>query len=124
MTPTRLRECLAALHWTQRGLAAILGCSDSLTRRWAAGSDTVPPAVAAWLEGLTAAHAAHPVPQDWRRPRFGRAEQASHPPSPHSPDESFAPRAERSPAHAQAGEREHGDDRADAPRGASGNEAP
>lgn len=118
MTPTRLRECLAALHWTQRGLAAILGCSDSLTRRWAAGNDTVPPAVATWLEALTAAHAAHPVPQDWRRPRFGRAEAASRPAPLHPPDEPTpqppcarpAPRAERAPTHAQADERGHGGD--------------
>lgn len=134
MTPTRLRECLAALHWTQRGLAAILGCSDSLTRRWAAGNDTVPPAVAAWLEELTAAHAAHPVPRDWRRPRFGRAEAASRPASLYPPDEPTppppharpAPRTERGPAHARADEREHGADRddGDGHRGAPEDETP
>lgn len=82
MTPTRFRKCLAALHRTQRGLAAILGCSDSLTRRWAAGGDTVPPAVATWLEALTAAH---PVPRSRRRPRFGRVEGASRPLPLHPP---------------------------------------
>lgn len=63
MTPPRLRECLATLHWIQRGLAATLGCFDSLTRRWAAGGDTVPPIVAAWLEALTAADCVRQVLQ-------------------------------------------------------------
>jgi len=31
MTPDRLRECLALLHWSQRGLAEILYCDDRLS---------------------------------------------------------------------------------------------
>ena len=67
MTPGRLRECLAWLRWSQRGLAEALGCDDRLVRRWAAGTGPVPDEVAAWLERLAAAHAAMPAPQDWRR---------------------------------------------------------
>ena len=33
MTPTRLRECLTALHWSQRGLADVLTYSEG-TRAW------------------------------------------------------------------------------------------
>jgi transcriptional regulator with XRE-family HTH domain len=73
MTPDRLRAILALLHWSQRGLADVLGCSDSLTREWARGKQTIPQAIAEWLERLAAAHEANPVPADWRRPRFGRA---------------------------------------------------
>lgn len=67
MTPTRLRECLVSLRWSQRGLAEALDCADRLVRRWAAGSASIPPDVADWLETLTAAHLAHPPPQSWRR---------------------------------------------------------
>ncbi len=67
MTPTRFRECLALLRWTQRGLADALDCDDRLVRRWASGAGSVPPEVAAWLERLTAAHEAEPMPQGWRR---------------------------------------------------------
>ena len=73
MTPDRLREILALLHWSQRGLADVIGCSDSLTREWARGKQTVPPAIGDWLEALAAALLANPVPADWRRPRFGHA---------------------------------------------------
>ncbi len=66
MSPQRFREVLAVLHWSQRGLAEILGCADSLTRGWARGRSTVPPAVAAWLEDLAAFHARHPPPERWR----------------------------------------------------------
>lgn len=67
MTPDRLRLALGLLRWSQRGLAEALECDDRLVRRWASGHASVPPEVAAWLEALAAAHAAHPVPQGWRR---------------------------------------------------------
>lgn len=67
MTPDRLRECLALLRWSQRGFAEALSCDDRLVRRWASGDATIPPDVAAWLEALAAAHAAHPAPSGWRR---------------------------------------------------------
>ena len=65
VTSSRLRECLAALHWTQRGLAVVLDMDDREVRRWAAGAP-IPDAVAAWREALTAAHLAHPAPLRWR----------------------------------------------------------
>jgi hypothetical protein len=35
MTPTVFRKCLVALHWTQRGLAEIIGVNEREVRRWA-----------------------------------------------------------------------------------------
>ena len=61
MTPTRLRECLAALRWTQRGLAAVLDVDERQVRRWAAGAG-VPEAVAAWLERAARWHEKNPPP--------------------------------------------------------------
>lgn len=52
MTPTRFRECLDALHWTQRGLARILNQPEGLVRQWARGARPVPQEVADWLEKL------------------------------------------------------------------------
>ena len=62
MTPDRLRECLRLLRWSLRDLAAALGIDDRQVRRWGAGGGAVPPAIAAWLEVLAAAHAANPPP--------------------------------------------------------------
>lgn len=62
MTPDRFRECLTALHWSQRGLAALLDVDERQVRRWAAGA-TIPPPVAAWLELLAAFHERHPPPR-------------------------------------------------------------
>ncbi len=62
MTPDRLRECLAALDWTQRGLARLLGQDERQVRRWATGEYPVPSPVAAWLDRLAAYHAKHPPP--------------------------------------------------------------
>ncbi len=71
MNPTRLHEILAALHWSQRGLADILGCSDSLIRSWATGRNPVPPSVTTWLEDRAMAAEALPPPTDFKR-RAGR----------------------------------------------------
>lgn len=49
MTPDRFRSCLAALQWSQRGLADMLHMDERQVRRWAAGA-VIPAAVAAWLE--------------------------------------------------------------------------
>ncbi len=49
MTPDRFRSCLAALQWSQRGLADMLHMDERQVRRWAAGA-VIPDAVAAWLE--------------------------------------------------------------------------
>ena len=67
MTPDRIRECLAMLRWTQRGLADALGCDDRLVRRWASGDAEIPASVAAWLETLARVHAATPPPAGWKR---------------------------------------------------------
>ena len=67
MTPDRLRECIALLRWTQRGLADALACDDRLVRRWASDGASIPPSVAAWLETLAQVHAAAPPPTGWKR---------------------------------------------------------
>ena len=69
MTPTRLRECLEALRWSQRELAAALGCNDRLVRRWAMGAPgyAVPESVGEWLEVLATTHIRHLAPTDWHR---------------------------------------------------------
>ena len=63
MTPTRLREALAALHWSQRGLAAILDIDERQVRRWAAGAYPMPAQIAAWLEGMARYAESHPAPK-------------------------------------------------------------
>jgi len=62
MTPDRLRECLALLRWSQRGLADALGADERQVRRWSAGSYAIPEAVAVWLDRLATFHAKHPPP--------------------------------------------------------------
>ena len=66
MNPTRLREILDALHWSQRDLADLLGCNERLVRRWAAGQANVPTTVAAWIETRLAYHRHNPPPTEWR----------------------------------------------------------
>jgi hypothetical protein len=58
MTADRFRECLALLHWSQRGLAQILYCDDRLVRHWAQGSEPVPESIARWIESLACTHKA------------------------------------------------------------------
>lgn len=62
MTPTRFRTCLAALRWSQRGLADALDMDERQVRRWATGDYAIPVPVAAWLDRLAAYHAKHPPP--------------------------------------------------------------
>jgi len=64
VTPDRLRECLALLRWSQRGLADTLDADERQVRRWAAGEYPVPAPVAAWLDRLAAFHAKHPPPSN------------------------------------------------------------
>lgn len=66
MTPTRLRECLATIGWSQRGLADRLGLEETRTRRWASGRYPIPENVAQWLERLSSAHDAARLPEGWR----------------------------------------------------------
>lgn len=63
MTPTRLRECLAVLDWTQRGLARLLDRPEGTVRQWARGAVTIPEDVARWLETLARHAARHPPPR-------------------------------------------------------------
>ena len=66
MTPTRLREILDALHWSQRDLAGLLSCNERLVRRWAAGQADVPSPLAAWIETRLADHRRNLPPTQWR----------------------------------------------------------
>jgi plasmid maintenance system antidote protein VapI len=66
MTPSRLRDILALLCWSQRGLAGVLGCDERLVRRMATGAADIPAPIAAWLETLAAVHEANPPPSEWR----------------------------------------------------------
>jgi len=62
MTPDRLRTCLTALHWSQRGLADILGVQERQVRRWATGEYDMPASIAVWLERAAQWHAENPPP--------------------------------------------------------------
>jgi hypothetical protein len=62
MTADRFRECLAMLHWSQRGLAEILYCDDRLVRRWAQGSEPVPESIAGWIEKMACVRQTSPRP--------------------------------------------------------------
>lgn len=68
MNPTRLRECLEALGWSQRGLAEMLGLHETRVRRWARGSLEIPANVEAWLEKLARTHFSDPLPEGWKPP--------------------------------------------------------
>jgi transcriptional regulator with XRE-family HTH domain len=63
MSPTRLRECLEALNWTQRGLARVLERQEGTVRQWARGVVQIPADVAAWLDKLAHYHERNPPPE-------------------------------------------------------------
>ena len=62
MTPTRLRECLDALRWSQRGLADALSRPEGTVRQWARGAVRIPDDVAVWLEKAGRWHERNPPP--------------------------------------------------------------
>lgn len=62
MTPTRLRECLAVLRWSQRGFAEALNRPEGTVRQWARGATRIPDDVAAWLEEAGQWHEKNPLP--------------------------------------------------------------
>jgi hypothetical protein len=62
MTPDEFRSALALLHWSQRGLADILGKDERQVRRWAAGQYPLPDAIAEWLRRLAQFHERNPPP--------------------------------------------------------------
>ena len=70
MSPSDLREALALLRWSQRGLAEALGCDDRIVRRWASGDAMIPADVVLWVSSLAKAHQANPPPQAWRTRRL------------------------------------------------------
>jgi hypothetical protein len=57
MTPTRLRECIAIIGWSQRQLAGMIGIDSSRVRRMATGEEPISPTLQAGLEELAEAHA-------------------------------------------------------------------
>lgn len=63
MSPDRLRECLDVLHWSQRGLADILGLDERQVRRCAAGQSQLRDGESAWLERRARAMEADPPPR-------------------------------------------------------------
>jgi hypothetical protein len=58
MTPTRMRECLGVLGWPLRELARRLRCDDGTIRQMGSGKRPVNDNLGAWLEMLSALHAA------------------------------------------------------------------
>ncbi len=62
MSPTRFRECLAALDWSQRGLARLLDRAEGTVREWARGRLPVPTEVSEWLEARARAAEQYPPP--------------------------------------------------------------
>jgi hypothetical protein len=67
MTPTERRAALAAIGWTQRGLAAELDRDEGTVRRWMRKEGEAPPEVDAWLTTLAEFHRQHPAPSFARR---------------------------------------------------------
>lgn len=67
MTPSRFRDCLAVLDWSQRGLARLLERAEGSVRMWARGASEVPDDVAEWLEARAAHAEQHPPPRRLRR---------------------------------------------------------
>jgi plasmid maintenance system antidote protein VapI len=63
MSPTRFRECLDSLEWSQRGVARVLDRHEGTVRQWARGAVQIPADVAAWLETLAQHHERHPPPE-------------------------------------------------------------
>jgi hypothetical protein len=62
VTPERFRQCLDALSWSGRGLAALLNIDERQVRRWANGDYEIPSGIAAWLERLAQYHERNPPP--------------------------------------------------------------
>ena len=66
MTRERLNTILDALGWTQRDLAAFLGCTYSTVRGWCNGRKPVPENVAEWLDEFGGWLLANPLPKRWK----------------------------------------------------------
>ena len=91
MTAKRFLECLDYLRISQRSLAPMLGCSARLPYLWGEGDQSVPPAIADWLEAWVKLRTKAPDPPPpvyWRRnggwedlPRRRPAPRAIQPPA-------------------------------------------
>lgn len=62
MTPSRLTECRAILHWSTLRIAKITGWSEGAVRQWESGIVRTPDDVAAWLDKLARYHERNPPP--------------------------------------------------------------
>lgn len=62
MTPERFNQCLDALGWSAKELAALLDIDDRNVRRWASGKLDIPDKLAAWLEDVGKYMEDHPPP--------------------------------------------------------------
>lgn len=62
MTPTRLSQCLHAIHWTPANLSRATRVSERTVHRWISGAYPMPERLAAWVEVLAEFHEAHPPP--------------------------------------------------------------
>jgi hypothetical protein len=60
MTGNRLREILHLLSWSHSVISEKVDWDTRTIRRWASGQNEIPDDVAAWLEGLAAAHGTPP----------------------------------------------------------------
>lgn len=67
MTVEGFRASLATLHWSQRGLADVLGTHPAIVRRWATGEQALPPEVTRWLETLSSFVAERPLADGWQQ---------------------------------------------------------
>jgi transcriptional regulator with XRE-family HTH domain len=63
VTSERFRACLAALDWSQRSFASLMGINFVTVHRWATGKQEIPTDIAAWLETLARCHEANPRPE-------------------------------------------------------------
>lgn len=69
MTPARFSECLLTLGWSNRAVAARLGCSELTVRLMRSGKRPVPDSVKTWLEHLARVVADNPAPgSSWLTP--------------------------------------------------------
>jgi hypothetical protein len=73
VTRDRLGAVLLALRWPPKILASALAIKAEQVQQWLDGTKHIPANVAAWLEGLAAAHQANPHPEGW----FERQKQAA-----------------------------------------------
>ena len=62
MTGSELDAALAGIGWSERRLARLRCCSQTLVRAWRQGLTPIPAEVATPLRALAAAHRRNPIP--------------------------------------------------------------